>query len=522
MLRKRYRLRAVLGRGGMSTIFEGIDEYRLDMPKVGQRLAIKVLHTAVSKRRELLTELQMEFQHLQSLSHPNIIRVHEFDRDGDIAFFTMEYLGGAPLGRVLAARNSVALPRPEALAMVRDIGAALCHAHSRSVVHGNLNPQNIFITNDGELRVLDFGNSRTLIPTLLPADGELPQNAPLAVRPYASCEMLEGQRPDRRDDVFAFACIAYELLSGQHPFPQRTAIDARARGVRPPRPAGLTGEQWQVLREGLSWDRERRPADIQPWLQRFGTAGAAARLPSLPALVNLAAPRKFRLGPAVAAVVVIALLAGAAYWGAVNYDSLSHSVAAWTNHSQSLPAEDQAPVAATPPDTSTAPVPPTAPAAATPPPAMKPAAPPVVTRTAPAAIAHVKAAPVARPPAVDPTPRTAAAGPARIELAADTVEVQAGDTAAHVIVGRRGNLHGDASFTWWTESGTAKPGLDFSAVPPREGHIADGSGSVSLSIPISGAPRSQPKSFYVVIDRSDSGAAVVGRTLTMVTLQPPG
>jgi hypothetical protein len=107
-------------------------------------------------------------------------------------------------------------------------------------------------------------------------------------------------------------------------------------------------------------------------------------------------------------------------------------------------------------------------------------------------------------------------------LAADTVEVQAGDTAAHVIVGRRGNLHGDASFTWWTESGTAKPGLDFSAVPPREGHIADGSGSVSLSIPISGAPRSQPKSFYVVIDRSDSGAAVVGRTLTMVTLQPPG
>src|ERR1700722_11124462 len=204
MLRKRYRLRAVLGRGGMSTIFEGIDEYRLDMPKVGQRLAIKVLHTAVSKRRELLTELQMEFQHLQSLSHPNIIRVHEFDRDGDIAFFTMEYLGGAPLGRVLAARNSVALPRPEALAMVRDIGAALCHAHSRSVVHGNLNPQNIFITNDGELRVLDFGNSRTLIPTLLPADGELPQTAPLAVRPYASCEMLEGQRPDRREDVFAF------------------------------------------------------------------------------------------------------------------------------------------------------------------------------------------------------------------------------------------------------------------------------------------------------------------------------
>jgi eukaryotic-like serine/threonine-protein kinase len=522
MLRKRYRLRGILGHGETGTVFEAIDEYRLDMPRVGQRLAVKVLHSAVSKRQELLSELQMEFQHLQSLAHPNIIRVHEFDRDGDTAFFTMEFLSGAPLGRVLAARNAIALPRPEALAMIRDIGAALSHAHSRAVVHGNLNPQNVFITNDGEVRVLDFGNSRTLIPTLWPADGELPQNAPAAARGYASCELLEGQRPDRRDDVFAFACIAYELLSGQHPFPQRTAIEARGQRLRPRRPPGLTGQQWRVLREGLRWDRERRPADIQPWLDRFGTAGAAPRLPSLPVLVNIGAPHKFKLGPAIAVVVAIALIASAGYWVAVNYDSLSQDVAAWTDQAKSTPAvpvvSDQTPPpAATPPAT------------VTPSPAMTPQAPAVVARAAPStpvpqatATARGNAAPVARPPAADATPRPVSVGQTRIELAADTLDVQAGDTAAHVIVGRRGSLHGDASFTWWTESGTAKPGLDFSAVTPREGHIADGSVSVSLSIPISGSPRTQPKSFYVVIDRSDSGAALGARTLTMVTLQPPG
>jgi hypothetical protein len=90
------------------------------------------------------------------------------------------------------------------------------------------------------------------------------------------------------------------------------------------------------------------------------------------------------------------------------------------------------------------------------------------------------------------------------------------------LVRRKGSLHGDANFTWWTESGTAKPGRDFTPVIPREEHIADGSSSISLDVPVSGTARTQPKSFYVVIDRTESGGAALGaRTLTMVTLQPP-
>jgi hypothetical protein len=93
---------------------------------------------------------------------------------------------------------------------------------------------------------------------------------------------------------------------------------------------------------------------------------------------------------------------------------------------------------------------------------------------------------------------------------------------AHVTVRRKGNLHGDASFRWWTESGTAKPGRDFAPVIPRVDHIADGSSSISLSIPVLSAPSGKSKSFYVVIDRTESGGAALGaRTLTMVTIQPP-
>ena len=105
-------------------------------------------------------------------------------------------------------------------------------------------------------------------------------------------------------------------------------------------------------------------------------------------------------------------------------------------------------------------------------------------------------------------------------MAADTVAIQPADTTAHVIVRRRGNMRGESAFTWWTESGTAKPGQDFAAVAPRVEHIEDGSSGVNLSIPVTGLPRSQPKSFYVVIDHAEGGAGLGERTLTMVTLLP--
>jgi serine/threonine protein kinase len=551
----RYWIRGVLGHGGMGTVFDGVDEFRVDMPGAGQRVAIKVLPAAITRRRDLLTELQMEFQYLQSLSHPNIIRVHEFDRDGDIAFFTMEFLNGDSLGRVLSARNAIALPRPQALAIIRQIGAAICHAHSRGVVHGDINPQNVFITNDGELRVMDFGASHGLRRELSLAAREWAPRASVVTRSYASCQLLEGQHPDTRDDVFALACVAYELISGQHPFQMLAAVEAREQRLRPSRPRGLNGRQWRALREGLRWERERRPSDVQKWLDRLDLAGAAPRLPSLTALVELPAPRTRRPVRAAAAILMLVLLATFGIWAVTDYDSLEQHVVEWNQQARStlenaglwpsatapVAADQPAPAAPTTtpsslPRSSARAAPsalPRSSAPATTPSALPRSSAPATTpsalpRAAPGARATPAPPPVAAlPPAPTPRQRAAAvagsagAGPARIEMAADTVEVQASNVTALVVVRRKGNLHGDASFTWWTESGTAKPGRDFTPVIPRVDRIPDGSSSVSLSVPVSGTPRTQPKSFYVVIDRTDSGAALGAKTLTMVTLQPP-
>ena len=215
VLRGRYVIKSVLGRGGTGIVLEAIDPYRLELPNAGQRVAIKVLHPAISQRPELLARVRREFQRLQSLSHPNIVRAYDCDRDGETTFFIMECLSGLPLSRVLSARHYLPMHRSHALSIIRAVGAALAHAHSRGVVHGDLNPGNIFITNDGEIRVLDFGAS------------------PAAAPRFASCQLLDGEPADSRDDVYALACVVYLLLSGAHPFGERTAAQARTQGLKP-------------------------------------------------------------------------------------------------------------------------------------------------------------------------------------------------------------------------------------------------------------------------------------------------
>ncbi len=125
VLRDRYVIRNVLGLGGTGTVFEAIDRYRLDLPDSGQRVAVKILHADSSRQSGVMADLRREFQLLQSLSHPNIVRAHEYDRDGDTAFFTMEYLSGLSLEGVLAAHREAVLERAHALMIIRDVAAAL-------------------------------------------------------------------------------------------------------------------------------------------------------------------------------------------------------------------------------------------------------------------------------------------------------------------------------------------------------------------------------------------------------------
>jgi serine/threonine protein kinase len=518
VLRNRYRIVGILGQGGMGTVYEADDNYRLDIPPTGQGLAIKVLHTAVTKRAELFSELRREFQHLQSLSHPNIVRAYEFDRDGPVAFFTMELLNGSLLSQLLLARKRVRLDTAEAWAVIRDVGSAIAHAHSRNVVHGDINPQNIFITQRGNVRVLDFGASHAL--SHAGTVGEI-HAASFATPGYVSCQVLQGERPDASDDVFALACVSYLLLSGEHPFKNHTAIEARVRNIKPRRLPGMSGRQWRAVRAGLHWDRDKRPADVATWLHSLDLRAAAPRLRPLAELANNPTPLRRRFGFAAATTAAALCVLAGGFWVATHYDELSARLTGRVDAPAPIPAVEQIPA---PPKLSVPPrAPPPATAAAKPIVAAPPgASPPHVLPQASAPAAPVAAAST---PAVVPRATAAPAAPAatrsnisQIELAADTVDVPVGEPSASVLVHRKGNLRGKVGFTWWTESGTAKPVADFAPVSPHVEYFDEGKATVTLSIRLAQTVHAQEKSFYVVIDEPGEGAALGPRALTMITL----
>ncbi len=313
-LRGRYRVVAVIGRGGMGTIFEVDDLYLSGIAASDRRLAVKMLRNEVIRRPDLLRELLAEFLNSRSLSHPNILRVHDFDHDGGQAFFTMELLHGTSLGNVISGRGTTPLALDHARAIVHAVGMALAHAHSRGIVHGDITPQNIFLTRDGDVRILDFGASRRLVGEPAITDeagtGEAPiQPRLMATQRYASCEVLEGRTAEITDDVFGLASVGYELFTGKHPFGNRTAVEARADERKPVRPRGLSARQWRILRRGLDLRHDRRPSEIGRWVRRLNS-GSAVR--SLPMLCDLFTVRPARRGPRTVAAAAAALLLFAA------------------------------------------------------------------------------------------------------------------------------------------------------------------------------------------------------------------
>jgi len=272
VLRNRYVLESCLGCGGMGTVFKAMDRYRCDLPEDNRHIAIKFLREETDNRPELSANLRREFYCAQALSHRSIVKVYELDRDDDFEFFTMELLEGELLSSVLERSHPYSISRSYAWAIILEIGDGLAHAHARNVVHGDLKPKNIIITNSGELRILDFGASHA--PTRERSSAAEPQKVNLTPA-YACCELWEGQQADPRDDLYALACVAYELLAGEHPFQGLRSTEARKRGLTPRRPPGLSGRQWQTLAMGLSWYREGRSIPVRDWIAKLKPGEAA-------------------------------------------------------------------------------------------------------------------------------------------------------------------------------------------------------------------------------------------------------
>jgi serine/threonine protein kinase len=513
VLRDRYELLAVLARGNTSTVYKALDRHRANLSESARYVAIKVLDADYDSRPETLAQLEREFHSAQSLSHPNIASVFDLDRDGSTYFIVMELLEGDLLTNILRRLDGRPMPRENALGLIGSIGAALAHAHRRDIVHGDLKPRNVMITSMGEVRVLEFGftHARSL-------QGELDashEGVAIGTPAYASAERVHGFEPDASDDIYSLACIAYELLSGRHPYGGRSALLARAHGKRPQRISGLNHRQWHALQRALAWERAERKIDVVDLLGALGAADAPKE-PVPPELLSLpddvAARRRRMLGLVAAVVCAIALV--------------TYFVTRIPPPLQSADLSIVVPSAPSSTDQS--------------PPPMNTEGEEVVSPAQSTASASADSAPSrpndggssradrqARPPArTEPATGTsvvapAAAGSARSEPSAppapsstiqftkDTFVVTEGEPAVSLDVTRTGSARSAISFRWVVRSNSAEAGSDFAAIGPGLEQIPAGSRSATILIPLIGdSVVENTELFLVELEAIDEGVAL--------------
>ena len=300
-LNGRFVLEECLGVGGMGTVYKAMDLRKLEASDRTPYIAIKVLNVQFRGHPKSLIALQREAKKAQTLAHPNIVTVYDFDRDGSMVYLTMEYLSGRPLSKLLRTPGFAGMPYAEALPIINGMARALAYAHERGLVHCDFKPANVFLTDTGQVKVIDFGIARAFEKPEEESDATIFDAGSLGgmTPAYASPEMLDHCEPDPRDDIYALGCITYELLTGRHPFDRLSAIQARSAGAKPQRPRNLSNRQWRALRAALSLDRQTRI----PSVVHFLGAMSGARRRAVP------------VGPVATSLVVGAILtAGFAYY----------------------------------------------------------------------------------------------------------------------------------------------------------------------------------------------------------------
>jgi serine/threonine-protein kinase len=212
-----YEILEKLGEGGMGEVWLARDT-RLD-----REVAIKVLSPEVASDPERLERFRREAKAVAALNHPNIVTIHSVEEDGDVPFFTMEYVEGETLSRIIPKEG---LDPGRFLDLAIPIADAVSAAHESGITHRDLKPGNIMVSGRGQLKVLDFGLAKVsreeskkvdsdshLETEFLTSEGQV-----LGTTPYMSPEQLKGKPVDQRSDIFSLGTILYAMATGKHPF----------------------------------------------------------------------------------------------------------------------------------------------------------------------------------------------------------------------------------------------------------------------------------------------------------------
>lgn len=229
-----YEIVAPIGAGGMGEVYRALD------PRIGREVAIKVLPSAFAENADRLARFEQEARAAGMLNHPGILSVYDVGHEKSAFYLVSELLEGQTLREKLGSP----LPQRKVIEYALQIAKGLAAAHDKGIIHRDLKPENLFVTNDGRVKILDFGLAKlTQTEAATSQVSRLETGAPLSVAGmvlgtvgYMSPEQVRGKPSDARSDIFSFGVILYEMISGKRAFHGETAADTMSAimGKEPP------------------------------------------------------------------------------------------------------------------------------------------------------------------------------------------------------------------------------------------------------------------------------------------------
>ncbi|WPN45363.1 serine/threonine-protein kinase [Pseudomonas sp. P8_241] len=268
----RYRIERLLGAGGMGAVYRAKDLLSEQFGDPDPYIALKILSEEFAESPDASVLLYSEFALTRLLRHNNVLRLHTFEVDAHCQrpFITMELMRGFTLDKLLCERP-LGLPWKELRDIALPLLDGLAYAHARGVVHGDMKPSNVMLSDDG-VRLFDFGLGQAQ-EGVLPGLPRLNRKCFNAWTPgYAAPELLQGEPLTAAADVYGVACLLYELAGGKHPFRRLPSTEARdanlERELRAP--PNLPKHCWPELREALSFDPVARVTTVSRLRRALG------------------------------------------------------------------------------------------------------------------------------------------------------------------------------------------------------------------------------------------------------------
>jgi eukaryotic-like serine/threonine-protein kinase len=307
-----YEILSPLGAGGMGEVYKARDR------KLDRDVAVKVLPQTVANDPDALARFEREAKAVAALSHPNILAIHDFGTQDGTAYAVTELLEGETLRGKL---DGGSVSQRQAVDWALQIAKGLSAAHGKGVVHRDLKPDNVFVTRDGHVKILDFGlakrvdetqpDERTSAPT---GTGHTQPGTVMGTMGYMSPEQLRGLPVDHRSDIFSFGAILYELLSGRKAFKKDSASDTIAAVLKEDPPEltqsgrNVSPALDHIVRHCLEKDRDNRFGTAKDVAFALSEASESTTTVTSGAQASIPSPRgKGRLWVAAAVIALLAV-----------------------------------------------------------------------------------------------------------------------------------------------------------------------------------------------------------------------